>query len=170
MITHYDVKMETQLLKRVLVAEGINIPSLLQVMRPGLCVFLWMIAWPTFIRLCLNKLDVRDAGVDICFSGVMGFILFVGITNAMLLYYAVPNSFRKSSKLVRFMYSKGCAYIFSFLVVFTLVALLLNSFLYSFTLIVLFIAFFIIYVIDLSRYKLSAVVALIQSFRKEPVS
>lgn len=35
MITHYDIKMETQRLRAVLSNEGVNIPPLLQVIRPG---------------------------------------------------------------------------------------------------------------------------------------
>lgn len=40
MITHYDIKTETQKLKDVLSVEGVNIPSLLQVIKPGTYVFL----------------------------------------------------------------------------------------------------------------------------------
>ncbi len=86
MITHYDIKMETQKLKDVLSVEGVNIPPLLQVIRPGGYVFLWVLLWPTFLRLLADKVDIRDAGFDICFSGVMGFILFVAITNGMMLW------------------------------------------------------------------------------------
>lgn len=39
MITHYDIKMETQRLKAVLSNEGVNIPPLLQVIKPGVCFF-----------------------------------------------------------------------------------------------------------------------------------
>lgn len=39
MITHYDIKMEMQKLKEVLSVEGVNIPSLLQVIKPGTYVF-----------------------------------------------------------------------------------------------------------------------------------
>lgn len=35
MITHYDIKTETQKLKDVLSVEGVNIPTLLQVIKPG---------------------------------------------------------------------------------------------------------------------------------------
>ncbi|EFC4062989.1 conjugal transfer protein TraS, partial [Escherichia coli] len=51
MITHYDIKMEMQKLKEVLSVEGVNIPSLLQVIKPGTYVFLWVLLWPTFLRL-----------------------------------------------------------------------------------------------------------------------
>ncbi|HHC0726590.1 TPA: hypothetical protein ACOSCG_003258, partial [Escherichia coli] len=80
MITHYDIKTETQKLKDVLSVEGVNIPPLLQVIKPGGYVFLWALLWPAFLRLLADKVDIRDAGFDICFSGVMGFILFVAIT------------------------------------------------------------------------------------------
>lgn len=40
MITHYDIKMEIQKLKEVLSVEGVNLPSLLQVIKPGIYVFL----------------------------------------------------------------------------------------------------------------------------------
>ncbi len=53
MITHYDIKMEMQKLKEVLSVEGVNIPSLLQVIKPGTYVFLWVLLWPTFLRLVL---------------------------------------------------------------------------------------------------------------------
>ena len=66
MITHYDIKMEMQKLKEVLSVEGVNIPSLLQVIKPGTYVFLWVLLWPTFLRLVSVKSDVRDVGFDIC--------------------------------------------------------------------------------------------------------
>ena len=43
MITHYDIKTETQKLKDVLSVEGVNIPPLLQVIKPGVYVFLWVL-------------------------------------------------------------------------------------------------------------------------------
>ena len=55
--------------------------------------------WPTFLRLLADKVDIRDAGFDICFSGVMGFILFVAITNGMMLYLAIPENSEMSRKL-----------------------------------------------------------------------
>ena len=103
MITHYDIKMEMQKLKEVLSVEGVNIPSLLQVIKPGTYVFLWVLLWPTFLRLVSVKSDVRDVGFDICASGMMGFLLFVAITNGMMLYLAIPDSFRKDSKIINFM-------------------------------------------------------------------
>ncbi|MES4310183.1 conjugal transfer entry exclusion protein TraS, partial [Escherichia coli] len=110
MITHYDIKMEMQKLKEVLSVEGVNIPSLLQVIKPGTYVFLWILLWPTFLRLVSVKSDVRDVGFDICASVMMGFLLFVAITNGMMLYLAIPDSFRKDSKIINFMYSKSKTY------------------------------------------------------------
>ena len=118
MITHYDIKMEMQKLKEVLSVEGVNIPSLLQVIKPGTYVFLWVLLWPTFLRLVSVKSDVRDVGFDICASGMMGFLLFVAITNGMMLYLAIPDSFRKDSKIINFMYSKSKTYILLFLICF----------------------------------------------------
>lgn len=43
MITHYDIKTETQKLKDVLSVEGVNIPPLLQVIKPGVCIFMGFI-------------------------------------------------------------------------------------------------------------------------------
>ncbi|EIR9207456.1 conjugal transfer entry exclusion protein TraS [Shigella flexneri] len=133
MITHYDIKTETQKLKDVLSVEGVNIPPLLQVIKPGVYVFLWVLLWPTFLRLLADKVDIRDAGFDICFSGVMGFILFVAITNGMMLYLAIPKKFRDESKVISFMYDKNKTYILSFVIVF------FNSFLCSYVLIWVFI-------------------------------
>ncbi|EAP7414322.1 conjugal transfer protein TraS, partial [Salmonella enterica] len=113
MITHYDIKAETQKLKDVLSVEGVNIPPLLQIIKPGGYVFLWVLLWPTFLRLLADKVDIRDAGFDICFSGVMGFILFVAITNGMMLYLAIPKKFRDESKVISFMYDKNKTYILS---------------------------------------------------------
>ena len=65
MITHYDIKMEMQKLKEVLSVEGVNIPSLLQVIKPGTYVFLWVLLWPTFLRVLADKVDIRDAAFSI---------------------------------------------------------------------------------------------------------
>ncbi|EHP6409090.1 conjugal transfer entry exclusion protein TraS [Escherichia coli] len=169
MITHYDIKMETQKLKDVLSVEGVNIPPLLQVIKPGGYVFLWVLLWPTFLRLLADKVDIRDAGFDICFSGVMGFILFVAITNVMMLYLAIPEKFRDESKFISFMYDKNKNYILSFLIAFSMVSFS-HTLLYEFLLIALFIIFFFIYAIDINRYNLSAIASVIGLIKKESVS
>ncbi|EJZ3065835.1 TPA: conjugal transfer entry exclusion protein TraS [Escherichia coli] len=169
MITHYDIKMEMQKLKEVLSVEGVNIPSLLQVIKPGTYVFLWVLLWPTFLRLVSVKSDVRDVGFDICASGMMGFLLFVAITNGMMLYLAIPDSFRKDSKIINFMYSKSKTYILFFLIVFSMVSFM-HSILYVFALMITFILFFLVYTIDINRYNLSAIASVIGLFKKESVS
>ncbi len=169
MITHYDIKMEMQKLKEVLSVEGVNIPSLLQVIKPGTYVFLWVLLWPTFLRLVSVKSDVRDVGFDICASGMMGFLLFVAITNGMMLYLAIPDSFRKDSKIINFMYSKSKTYILLFLTVFSMVSFM-HSILYVFALMITFILFFLVYTIDINRYNLSAIASVIGLFKKESVS
>ncbi len=169
MITHYDIKAETQKLKDVLSVEGVNISPLLQVIKPGGYVFLWVLLWPTFLRLLADKVDIRDAGFDICFSGVMGFILFVAITNGMMLYLAIPKKFRDESKVISFMYDKNKTYILSFVIVFSIVSFA-HTFLFGFLSITLFIIFFFIYTIDINRYNLSAIVSVIGLFKKESVS
>ena len=169
MITHYDIKMEMQKLKEVLSVEGVNIPSLLQVIKPGTYVFLWVLLWPTFLRLVSVKSDVRDVGFDICASGMMGFLLFVAITNGMMLYLAIPDSFRKDSKIINFMYSKSKTYILLFLIVFSMVSFM-HSILYVFALMITFILFFLVYTIDINRYNLSAIASVIGLFKKESVS
>ncbi|EIH0866496.1 conjugal transfer entry exclusion protein TraS [Escherichia coli] len=169
MITHYDIKMEMQKLKEVLSVEGVNIPSLLQVIKPGTYVFLWVLLWPTFLRLVSVKSDVRDVGFDICARGMMGFLLFVAITNGMMLYLAIPDSFRKDSKIINFMYSKSKTYILLFLIVFSMVSFM-HSILYVFALMITFILFFLVYTIDINRYNLSAIASVIGLFKKESVS
>ncbi|EBC8079114.1 conjugal transfer entry exclusion protein TraS [Escherichia coli] len=169
MITHYDIKMEMQKLKEVLSVEGVNIPSLLQVIKPGTYVFLWVLLWPTFLRLVSVISDVRDVGFDICASGMMGFLLFVAITNGMMLYLAIPDSFRKDSKIINFMYSKSKTYILLFLIVFSMVSFM-HSILYVFALMITFILFFLVYTIDINRYNLSAIASVIGLFKKESVS
>ncbi|HCE0113042.1 TPA: conjugal transfer entry exclusion protein TraS [Escherichia coli] len=169
MITHYDIKMEMQKLKEVLSVEGVNIPSLLQVIKPGTYVFLWILLWPTFLRLVSAKSDVRDVGFDICASVMMGFLLFVAITNGMMLYLAIPDSFRKDSKIINFMYSKSKTYILLFLIVFSMVSFM-HSILYVFALMITFILFFLVYTIDINRYNLSAIASVIGLFKKESVS
>ncbi|MES4557967.1 conjugal transfer entry exclusion protein TraS [Escherichia coli] len=169
MITHYDIKMEMQKLKEVLSVEGVNIPSLLQVIKPGTYVFLWILLWPTFLRLVSVKSDVRDVGFDICASVMMGFLLFVAITNGMVLYLAIPDSFRKDSKIITFMYSKSKTYILLFLIVFSMVSFM-HSILYVFALMITFILFFLVYTIDINRYNLSAIASVIGLFKKESVS
>ncbi|HDT2344041.1 TPA: conjugal transfer entry exclusion protein TraS [Escherichia coli] len=169
MITHYDIKTETQKLKDVLSVEGVNIPPLLQVIKPGVYVFLWVLLWPTFLRLLADKVDIRDAGFDICFSGVMGFILFVAITNGMMLYLAIPKKFRDESKVISFMYDKNKTYILSFVIVFSIV-FFAHTFLFGFLSITLFVIISFIYTIDINRYNLSAIVSVIGLFKKESVS
>ncbi|EPM9445360.1 conjugal transfer entry exclusion protein TraS [Escherichia coli] len=169
MITHYDIKMEMQKLKEVLSVEGVNIPSLLQVIKPGTYVFLWVLLWPTFLRLVSVESDVRDVGFDICASGMMGFLLFVAITNGMMLYLAIPDSFRKDSKIINFMYSKSKTYILLFLIVFSMVSFM-HSILYVFALMITFILFFLVYTIDINRYNLSTIASVIGLFKKESVS
>ncbi|EOL3064601.1 conjugal transfer entry exclusion protein TraS, partial [Escherichia coli] len=163
----YDEERESQ--KIIPEPSGEVIPPLLQVIKPGGYVFLWVLLWPTFLRLLADKVDIRDAGFDICFSGVMGFILFVAITNGMMLYLAIPEKFRDESKVISFMYDKNKNYILSFLIAFSMVSFA-HTLLYEFLLIALFIIFFFIYAIDINRYNLSAIASVIGLFKKESVS
>ncbi|EBY2669998.1 conjugal transfer protein TraS, partial [Salmonella enterica subsp. enterica serovar Teko] len=65
MITHYDIKQEAQELKQILTSEGINIPSLLQIIRPGGAVFLFMLAWIILVRWLLGQLVYKSVWTDI---------------------------------------------------------------------------------------------------------
>lgn len=95
----------------------------------------------------------------------MGFILFVAITNVMMLYLAIPEKFRDESKVISFMYDKNKNYILSFLIAFSMVSFS-HTLLYEFLLIALFIIFFFIYAIDINRYNLSAIASVIGLFKK----
>lgn len=169
MITHNDIKIETQILKEILYNEGVNIPRFHQVIKPGVYIFLWVFLWPTFIQFLLYHDSPRYSGVDICVSGIMGLILFLVITNGMMLYLSIPDKFRKESKVSIFMYSKAKYYIYSFLVIFSCISFM-HSFLYVFAFIFLYALFLLFYLIDVNRYKLSGVVAVIESLKKESVS
>lgn len=144
---------------------GVDIPPLFQVIKPGLYVFMWVLLWPTCLRLLSDKIDIRDAGFDICFSGMMGFILFVAITNGMMLYLAIPQRFRDESRVVSFMYDKNKGYVLWFLIVFSMVSCA-HTFLYASLSIVMFIIFLFVYSIDINRYNLSAIVSVIGLFKK----
>ncbi|ECU2660463.1 hypothetical protein DU034_23940, partial [Salmonella enterica subsp. enterica serovar Schwarzengrund] len=86
-----------------------------------------------------------------------------------MLYLAIPDSFRKDSKIINFMYSKSKTYILLFLIVFSMVSFM-HSILYVFALMITFILFFLVYTIDINRYNLSAIASVIGLFKKESVS
>lgn len=99
----------------------------------------------------------------------MGFIIFVAITNGMMLYLAIPKKFRDESKVISFMYDKNKTYILLFVIVFSIVSFA-HTFLFGFLSITLFVIFSFIYTIDINRYNLSAIVSVIGLFKKESVS
>ncbi|ECA5251156.1 conjugal transfer protein TraS [Salmonella enterica subsp. enterica] len=170
MITHYDIKQEAQELKQILTSEGINIPSLLQIIRPGGAVFLFMLGWIILVRWLSEQLTYEFVWADILFSGFLGLMIFIAISNATSLYNSIPEGFRKKSKVINLIRDKTRNYILAFLVVFALLPFVLPPFAYCFGLMIIIFIFLMIYSIDMGRYRLSAITSIIEAFRKEPVS
>ncbi|ASG19312.1 conjugal transfer entry exclusion protein TraS [Salmonella enterica] len=170
MITHYDIKQEAQELKQILTSEGINIPSLLQIIRPGGAVFLFMLGWIILVRWLSEQLTYEFVWADILFSGFLGLMIFIAISNATSLYNSIPEGFRKKSKVINLIRDKTRNYILAFLVVFVLLPFVLPPFAYCFGLMIIIFIFLMIYSIDMGRYRLSAITSIIEAFRKEPVS
>ncbi|HGJ5864312.1 MAG TPA: hypothetical protein ACHBZ9_21105 [Arsenophonus nasoniae] len=171
MITHKILSEEAKELKKILKNGEMIIPTFWECCRPALIYWVVMMAWVFFV---FNFTLSGELLLALMFTSFLCFLLFLGITGTRGNYLAIPSDFRRKSICLKGLKKKLKLYIifyFSTLMAFGLFLKLCVVKLFALFFVVphLFLIIFIIAIfsIDISRYQLSAFVAIIEQFKDQ---
>lgn len=169
MITKKIIKDEIEELKYSLSHGEAEIPSFWSCLWPGLIIFGWNVIC-AIISVDYNYIAGRYIFWVVVFPGAVGLIVLLGVASARSLFLSVPKSFRIQSIMYRFFSKKIATYALVYMMVIILLAIynrVFNDSPFPFGFMVLFmtILFGIVMNLDVSRYQLSALTTLIESFK-----
>lgn len=168
-VTQSMITSEINELKKSLVTQDLVIPSFLKILLPGLLLFVWFIFCPLFFHGIVGVSN-GESVVAIGAGIVIGFMLFIVTSNLMSQYLVFPESFRSNSNVMKLLRRKGQFY-YVLLVVGVFFLSILSSFLnwgggVFVGQLIFSICFFSFLVnLDLGRYQLAALLAVIHEFK-----
>lgn len=168
-VTQSMITSEINELKESLATQDLVIPSFFKMLLPGLLLFVWFIFCPWFVYGIVG-ISNDERVVAIGAGVVIGFMLFIVTSNLMNQYLVFPESFRRNSNVMKLLRRKGLFY-YTLLVVGVFFLTILSCFLdwdaFSFAApLMLSICFFSFLVnLDLGRYQLTALLAVIHEFK-----
>lgn len=159
-ITHKTVQEEAHALTEILNKGDISIPDFWKCAWPGGLLILWLLIWPV-IAFGLFGSPNEGIVIAIGMGGFLGFLVSMAIFNARSLYLALPDSFRRESKVLSLIQKKARNYFLTYVGINFVAGCIVEnnkagSFVYTFVTIgaVVFLAF--IFAADIGRYRLSA--------------
>lgn len=165
-ITHKTVKEETEILKSIVDSGDIRIPDFWACAWPGFAFVLWLAVWPAFtfgFFTTPSEGTLIAMGIGVFF----GFIISIAIFNVRSLYLSLPESFRKSSKIVAMINNKIVIYLSVFIVINVLAGLVsenskAGALQYLFPTVFSFCILAFIFSADIGRYRLSAFTSVLE--------
>ena len=169
-MTNKMIKDDVAMLSRVFLNEECEVPSFWKCMRPGLSIFVGLVAWQTFFALTTKNFS---GGISIVFAIFLGLIIFISCFGMSAKYYSLPDEIRQKSIVIRFVKTKIKYYAFFVMLMymmFTLALRMTDIFIPVACIIFFFITFFIsffIFLADMGRYDLSLFNAAIAAWRGE---
>lgn len=166
MLTQKIIRDEVEELKSLINDDALIIPSLWHCIRPGLMLMLWMAVCP-FTAFLLSGASPGNILSATGFSAFMGFIMLFGIANARGMLLAIPESFRKKSKVFAFLSKKIRHYTATFMITILILAFLgaysnTDGLLYLMPMMATIVGFAFFFNADISRYKLSAITEVVK--------
>lgn len=169
MITTKVIIDETEKLKSSLLHGETEIPSFWSCLWPGLIIFFWNVIC-AIISVDHNYIAGRYIFWVVVFPGGVGLVVLLGVASARSLFLSVPKSFRINSAVYNFFSKKIASYALVYMMTIFLLALCNRIFYdspFPFGFMVLFITILlgIVMNLDVSRYQLSALTTLIESFK-----
>lgn len=171
MLTQQVIREEIEELKTVIANDSLTIPGLWECAKPGVMILVWLMICP-LIAYSSSDANTAETMASIGFSGFLGFIILIGVTNARGILLSVPETFRKKSKVMIFLNGK----IKNYVKVYMLTILMLSFFgAYSiddslgYLMPMMFVSagFAFFFNADISRYKLSAFTEIVKSVSKK---
>ncbi|TGN40806.1 conjugal transfer protein TraS [Klebsiella oxytoca] len=176
MITNKQILQEVEVLKSKFKAGESEIPKMWRCFWPGLSMLFWMIAWPLiiygykmyFLQVPGKVQTAIVASVAIGFAA--GLFIMLNVVNARALYLSIPESFRDTSVLCRFISTKFRGYLFTYLIGYATLIVICSLFVYGpiyscILTIVLSFGLMIYMNVDLNRYQLTALTSLLESIK-----
>lgn len=173
-ITKNDITDDVNFIVKTLKKNEVVIPSFLSCAAPGLALMLGMAAWQFFIAFSITpqgKMERLFSLASIGLSIVLGFIIFIAITQVRSKYLSMPKEILENSLIVTLMRRKAFFYLcgwiaFNFAIgiaikVSSSAAIISYGVQFSSILIIWFIAS-----ADLSRYDISLLSAVIKAWRE----
>ncbi|WP_300002341.1 conjugal transfer protein TraS [uncultured Cedecea sp.] len=182
MISNHKILQEVEALKILFKKGGNEVPGMWRCFWPGLSVVAWMTSWPLVLygyQMMQYELS-NKASIGIAASVIIGFLagvfIMLQVVNSRALYLSIPQSFRETSVLCRFVSTKFRRYLFTYLVSYAVIIVLCSWFVYgaiysTIGLIISSFSFMIYLNVDLNRYQLTALTSLLVSIKsKETIS
>lgn len=169
-VTNKMIKEDVAMISRVFLNQECEVPPFWKCMRPGLSIFVGLVAWQTFFALTTKNFS---GGFSIVMAVGLGFIFLISCFGMSARYYSLPEEIREKSIVIRFMKTKIKYYSFSVMLMYVMFTLALRmteifipvaciGFLF-----VIFIITFMIFLADMGRYDLSLFNAAISAWRGE---
>lgn len=150
--------------------EEVQIPSFWQVCEPGVIFMVLLMILQGGVVFILDPVDSADVYFSLFFSGVLGFIFFVGAMSASGNYKSIPVKIRKESVFYKLIKDKVRLYAIVWAVLAMVSALVTVVFKLppvatSGGAMLSMLMLFFIFSADMSRYNLSALSAAITAWR-----
>ena len=178
MITNKIIQQETEQLKQILKQGDLEVPSMWTCLWPGLGITLWLlfcILLSINSGLVVNASQSSELEVPLFFCLFMGLMITLWVASARGTYLSVPSSFRKNSQLYAFFGRKIKQYALIYMMVmggmpFLLLILGMKISIYAVIDIFCTVIMGFILLIDIGRYQLSALSAIINACKNENVA
>ena len=168
-VTQSMITSEIKELKESLSSQELTIPSLQKILTPGLFLFIWLIFCP-WVVYGINGINDNDRVMVAGFNVFIGLMLFIAISTIRSQYLAFPETFRRNSNVMKILKRKGRFY-YRLVVIGILFLSVLSSFsnlgVFAFIgplIFSLVLSIFLI-TIDLGRYQLTALLAVIHELK-----
>ena len=176
MITNKHILTEVEQLSRLFKDGEADIPSMWNCFWPGLAAMFWLLLWPIAMfsyKLFFVELpNAAQMGIaaSVLVAFVAGLFMMLYIVNFRALYLSIPDTYRKQSALCQFIVGKAKFYCRVYLL--TYVFLIISctypvyGAIYSTVLFICF-SFCLMQIVnvDLSRYQLTALTSLLETFK-----
>lgn len=164
MITHMQIKHETEELKNILTNGEMEIPSIWECIWPGLCFMVWFVFCGFLNAFVFSWRNIVD---NLAVGFVVGLMVLLSSYSARSLFLSVPKAFRNKSVLYSFLSKKINVYALSGILLSLCLTLL--SGMMGLPLLMVFIGcgtlFAMFMVLDFGRFQLAAFSNVISAFK-----
>lgn len=164
MITHMQIKHETEELKNILTNGEMEIPSIWECIWPGLCFMVWFVFCGFLNAFVFSWRNIVD---NLAVGFVVGLMVLLSSYSARSLFLSVPKAFRNKSVLYSFLSKKINVYALSGILLSLCLTLL--SGMMGLPLLMVFIGcgtlFAMFMALDFGRFQLAAFSNVISAFK-----
>ena len=176
MISNKQILQEVERLKINFKNGDVEVPNMWRCFWPGLSIMVWMVGLPLILygwkMFLLDPPNVARTAIaaSVVIGFAAGLFIMLNVVNARALYLSIPESFRDTSVLCRFISTKFRGYLFTYLIGYATLIVICSLFVYGpicscILTIVLSFGLMIYMNVDLNRYQLTALTSLLESIK-----